>query len=131
MFLDETAAATIMARRYGWASRGGRCRLAATFGHYKTTTITAALRTSGLYAIAPLDGPRNGTRFCRYVTETLVPVLQPDDIVVMDNLRAHKVAGVQDAIKAAGARPPARSRISGRRSARHSRASLRRSVAIT
>jgi hypothetical protein len=44
VFLDETAAATNMARRYGWAPRGERCRLTAPFGHYKTTTITAALR---------------------------------------------------------------------------------------
>ena len=50
VFLDETAAATYMARRYGWAARGERCRLAAPLGHYKTTTITAALRTSGLCA---------------------------------------------------------------------------------
>ena len=104
MFLDETSAATNMARRYGWAPRGERCRLAAPLGHYKTTTITAALRTSGLCATALLDGPTNGRRFCSYVTDTLVPVLQPGDIVVMDNLPAHKVAGVQDAIEAAGAR---------------------------
>jgi transposase len=93
-----------MARRYGWAPRGERCRLAAPLGHYKTTTITAALRTSGLCATALLDGPTNGTRFCSYVTETLIPVLQPGDIVIMDNLPAHKAAGAQDAIKAAGAR---------------------------
>ncbi len=83
MFLDETAA-TNMARRHGWAPRGERCRLAAPQGHYKTTTITAALRTSGLCATALLDGPTNGRRFCSYVTETLVPVLQPGDIVIMD-----------------------------------------------
>lgn len=45
-----------------------------------------------------LDGPTNGTHFCSYVTEALVPVLQTDDIVVMDNLPVHKVAGVQGAI---------------------------------
>ena len=63
------------------------------------TVVTAALRTSGLF-----DGPSNGTRFCSYITETLIPVLQPSDIVVMDNLPAHKVAGVREAIEAAGAR---------------------------
>lgn len=104
MFLDETSAATNMARRYGWARRGERCRLAAPQGHYKTTTITAALRASGLCATALLDGPTNGRRFCSYVTETLVPVLHPGDIVVINNLPAHKVAGVRDAIEAAGAR---------------------------
>jgi transposase len=104
VFLDETAAATNMARRYGWAPRGERCRLATPQGHYKTTTVTAALRTSGLCATALLDGPTNGTRFRSYVTDTLIPVLHPGDIVVMDNLPAHKVAGVREAIEAAGAR---------------------------
>ncbi|SEG68011.1 DDE superfamily endonuclease [Methylobacterium sp. 190mf] len=104
VFLDETAAATNMARRYGWAPRGERCRLAAPFGHYKTTTIPAALRTSWLCATALLGGPTNGRRFRSYVTETLIPVLQPGDIAVMDNLPAHKVAGVRASIEAAGAR---------------------------
>ena len=104
MFLDETAAATNMARRPGWAPRGERCRFAAPFGHYEIATITAALRTRGLCATALLDGPTNGRRFCSSVTETLVPVLHPGDVVVMGNLPAHKVAGVQDAIEAVGAR---------------------------
>ena len=104
MFLDETAAATNMARRYGWAPRGERCRLAAPSGHYKTTTVTAALRTTGLCATALFDGPTNGTRFRSYITEILVPALRPGDSVVMDNLQAHKVAGVREAIEAAGAR---------------------------
>lgn len=51
-----------------------------------------------------MDAPTNGRRFRSYVTETLVPVLHPGDIIIMDNLPAHKVAGVQDAIEAAGAR---------------------------
>jgi len=59
-------------------------------GRYKTTTITAALRTNGLCATALLDGPTNGTRFRSYVTETMVPVLQPGDIVVMDNRQPTK-----------------------------------------
>ena len=104
MFLDETAAATNMARRYGWAPRGERCRLAAPWGHYKTTTITAAIRASRMCATALLDGPTNGKRCRSYVTQTLIPVLQPGDIVIMDNRPAHKVAGVQNAIEAAGAR---------------------------
>ena len=93
-----------MARRYGWAPRGERCRIAAPQGHYKTTTITAALRTSGLCATALFDGATNGARFRSYVTEILVPALRPGDSVVLDNLQAHKVAGVREAIEAAGAR---------------------------
>lgn len=104
VFIDETAAATNMERRYGRAPRGERCRIAVPHGHYKTTTITAALRTSGLVATSLLDGATNGTRFLSYVTDTLAPVLKPGDTVILDNLSAHKVSGVREAIEAAGAR---------------------------
>lgn len=73
-------------------------------GHYKTTTVTAALRTSGLTATAIFEGATNGRRFLDYVTDTLVPVLRPGDTVILDNLQAHKVTGVREAIAAAGAR---------------------------
>ena len=104
VFIDETATNTKMARRYGRAPRGHRCRMAVPHGHYKTTTVTAALRTSGPTAVTLFDGATNGTRFLAYVTDTLIPVLKPGDIVILDNLRAHKVAGVREAIEAAGAR---------------------------
>jgi transposase len=104
VFLDETAAATNMARRYGRAPRGERCRIAVPQGHYKTTTVTAALRSTGLVATALFDGATNGQRFRSYVTETLVPVLKRGDTVILDNLPAHKVAGVRQAVEAAGAR---------------------------
>jgi hypothetical protein len=89
VFLDETAAHTNMARRYGWAPRGERCRAAIPHGHYKTTTVTAALRSSGLIATALLDGATNGQRFRDYVVDTLIPVLQPGGTVILDNLQAH------------------------------------------
>ncbi len=104
IFLDETAAATNMARRHGRAERGKRCRIAVPHGHYKTTTVTAALRGSGPFAIELMDGATNGARFLSYVTAVLVPALKPGDTVVMDNLSAHKVKGVREAIEAAGAR---------------------------
>lgn len=104
VFLDETAAATNMARRYGRAPRGERCRLAVPHGHYKTTTVTAALRTTGLIATTLFDGATNGTRFRAYVADTLVPALRPGDTVILDNLSAHKVGGIREAIEAAGAR---------------------------
>lgn len=104
MFLDETAANTSMVRRYGWAPRGERCRIAAPAGHWKTTTVIAGLRTSGPSAVALLDGPVTGERFRAYVAETLAPTLKPGDTVILDNLGAHKVAGVREAIEAAGAR---------------------------
>jgi transposase len=104
VFLDETAATTSMARRYGWAPRGERCRIAVPAGHWKTTTVIAGLRTSGPSAIALLDGPVTGERFRAYVSDTLVPTLQRGDTVILDNLGAHKVAGVREAIETAGAR---------------------------
>jgi transposase len=104
VFVDETAANTKMARRYGRAPRGQRCRMAVPQGHYATTTITAALRTSGPTALALFDGATNGARFRAYATGTLAPALKPGDTVILDNLQAHKVAGVCEAIEAAGAR---------------------------
>ncbi len=93
-----------MVRRYGWAPRGERCRVAVPHGHWKTTTVTAALRTSGVVATALFDGATNGARFRAYVTDTLVPALKPGDTVILDNLGAHKVAGVREAIQAVGAK---------------------------
>jgi transposase len=104
VFLDETAATTSMVRRYGWSPRGERCRLSAPAGHWKTTTVIAGLRTRGPEAVALLDGPVTGERFRAYVTDTLVPTLSPGDTVILDNLSAHKVAGVREAVEAAGAR---------------------------
>lgn len=104
VFVDETAANTKMARRYGRAPRGQRCRMAVPHGHYATTTVTAALRTTGPTALALFDGATNGERFRAYVRDTLAPALRPGDTVVLDNLGAHKVAGVREAIEAVGAR---------------------------
>ncbi|WP_409518563.1 IS630 family transposase [Methylobacterium sp. PvR107] len=104
VFLDETATNTSMVRRDSWAPRGERCRIAAPAGHWKTTTVIAGLRTSGPSAVALLDGPVTGERFRTYVAETLVPTLRPGDTLILDNLGVHKVAGVREAIEAAGAR---------------------------
>ena len=92
-----------MARLRGRAARGARCRAGVPHGHWKTTTFTAGLRLDGLSAPMLLDGPMDGDAFRAYVTHVLVPELTPGDIVVMDNLPAHKVSGVRDAIEAAGA----------------------------
>lgn len=104
VFIDETAANTAMARRYGRAPRGERCRMSVPQGHWKTTTVTAGLRTSGITAPWLLDGAMNGQAFRTYVADVLAPTLQPGDTVVMDNLPAHKVSGVREQIEAVGAR---------------------------
>lgn len=104
MFLEETATNTKMARRYGRAPRGERRRVAVPFGHWITTTVTAALRADGQLATALFDGPMTEVRFRGYVEETLVPVLKRGDTVVLDNLPAHKAGGIRERIEAAGAR---------------------------
>ncbi len=103
VFIDETGASTKMARLRGRSKRGQRCRAAIPHGHWKTTTFTAALRLDGRTAPMVLDGPLNGVAFLAYVEQVLVPTLNPGDLVIMDNLPAHKVAGVKEAIEAAGA----------------------------
>ncbi len=103
MFIDETGASTKMARLRGRSKRGERCRAAVPHGHWKTTTLTAGLRLDGLTAPMVLDGPMHGAAFLAYVEQVLVPTLVPGDRVIMDNLPAHKAAGVKEAIEAAGA----------------------------
>ncbi len=103
VFIDETGASTKMARLRGRSKRGERCRAAVPHGHWKTTTFTAGLRLDGLTAPMLLDGPMNGDAFLAYVEQVLVPTLMPGDLVIMDNLPAHKVSGVKQAIEAAGA----------------------------
>jgi len=90
VFIDETGASTKMVRLRGRCRRGERLMAKAPFGHWKTTTFTAGLRRDGLVAPFVLDGPMNGDAFRIYVEQFLVPTLKPGDIVVMDNLPAHK-----------------------------------------
>ena len=103
VFLDETAVATNMMRRHARSRCGGRCRIAVPHGHHKATTVTAALRGSGPFATDLMDSATNGVRFRAYVIDTLVPALKPSDTVILDNLPAHKVTGVRDAIERIGA----------------------------
>lgn len=103
VFIDETGAATNMVRRYGWAPLSERLVTAAPHGHWRTTTFVAGLRSTGLVAPLVLDGPINGPAFLAYVEQFLAPTLRPGDVVVMDNLSAHKVAGVTEAIRRVGA----------------------------
>ena len=93
-----------MARLRGRARRGERCRAAIPHGHWKTTTFTAGLCLDGLIAPMVVDGPMNGAAFIAYVEQVLAPALTPGELVIMDNLPAHKVTGVRKAIEGAGAR---------------------------
>lgn len=103
VFLDETWATTNMVRRYGRAPCGQRLVAGAPHGHWQTSTFLAALRQDQITAPCVIDGAINGATFLAYVEQSLIPTLAPGDIVVMDNLGSHKVAGVRQAIEAAGA----------------------------
>lgn len=103
VFIDETGLNTKMARLRGRSKRGERCRAGVPHGHWKTTTFTGALRITGMTAPMVLDGAMNGVAFRAYVEQVLAPTLKPGDIVIMDNLPAHKASGVRQAIEATGA----------------------------
>ena len=92
-----------MARRHGNAPRGERLRCSVPHGHWKTTAFIGGLRLSGMTAPMVLDGPMTSAWFLAYVEQILVPTLRPGDIVILDNLGAHKSAAARRAIEAAGA----------------------------
>lgn len=103
VFVDETGTSTKMVRTHGRCRRGQRLIGKAPWGHWKTTTFTAGLRCNGLVAPWVLEGPMNGEAFLVYVENVLAPSLSAGDIVVIDNLSAHKVEGVRTAIEARAA----------------------------
>lgn len=92
-----------MARRYGRCPRGQRLVAAVPHGHWKTTTFVAGLRHDRVSAPCVIDGALTGQLFRAYVEQFLAPELRAGDVVIMDNLQAHKVAGVREAIEGTGA----------------------------
>jgi transposase len=103
VFIDETWTSTNMTRGYGRAPRGQPCCGSAPYGHWQITTFVGTLRRRGISAPMVIDEPMDGDIFLAYVEQVLVPTLQPGEIVILDNLGSHKVAGVELAILGAGA----------------------------
>ena len=103
IFIDETWAKTNMTRRYGRALLGTRLMEKTPCGRWETTTFLGSLRATGFIAPLTVEGPINGPLFRAWVEQHLASLLQPGDIVVMDNLSSHKVAGVRESIAAVGA----------------------------
>ena len=93
-----------MSRLRGRSLRGQRLLESIPHGHWMTTTVLMGLRTDGIVAPLVIDGAVNGDVFLSWVQQHLCPTLRPKDIVVMDNLSAHKVAGIAEAIRDAGAK---------------------------
>ena len=104
VFVDESGANTAMTRSRARAPRGQRAVGSAPQGHWKTTTLLGALRLSGPVAGVTVDGPTDRDVFRLFVTDALAPALRKGDVVVWDNLPAHKAAGVTRTLAARGAR---------------------------
>jgi transposase len=102
-FVDESGASTKMARLYGRAKRGHRVVGRVPWGHWKTVTFVAGMRLDGFTAPFVIDCAMNGAIFVEYLRQSLAPSLKPGDIVVIDNLPAHKLDDVRAIIEAAGA----------------------------
>lgn len=105
LWLDETGVRTHMTRRHGRSRGGSRCIDHEPAGRWTSRTLLGVVRESGLVRGASLllEGAMNGVVFLKWVKRMLVPNLEPGDVVVMDNLSSHKVAGVAAAIEKAGA----------------------------
>jgi transposase len=103
VFVDETGLHTAMVREWGWGPRGERVLGTVPQGHWQTTTLVLAVRQTGLIAPMVTAGAMTGPLFLAYVKDVLCPTLMAGDIVVWDNLSAHSVTGVREAIEACGA----------------------------
>ena len=103
VFVAESGANTKMTRLYGRSPVGERLVAHVPHGHYQISTLIAAVRLRGPCAPWLFEGAMDGEMFLAWVRQGLVPTLQPDDWVILDNLATHKVAGVREAIEAAGA----------------------------
>ena len=103
IFIDETWAKTNMTRLRGRAPRGARLIGRVPHGHWKTSTLIAALGLSGVRCSAVIDGAVDRQAFEAFVGQVLVPELRPGDVVVLDNLSSHKGGRVRDLIESAGA----------------------------
>jgi transposase len=103
VFIDETAVTTNMVRLNGWNPRGERLVDDVPMGQWETVTFIAGLRQTGIVAPMLIKGAMNGEAFLAYLEQCLVPTLKRGDIVVIDNVPFHKVAGVDEIIQAGGA----------------------------
>lgn len=103
VFVDETWFNTQMSRYWGWAEKGERVPEAIPAGHWRSFTLLGAITHAGLLATMTIEAATDADVFQAFVEQVLCPRLQPGQIVVMDNLSAHKIAAVRQSIEAAGA----------------------------
>lgn len=104
VFIDESAATTSMQRLRGRSPRGERCVASGPAGHWKVATLIGAMRLDGPLSCETLDGAVDTAAFLAWVIEALCPLLRVGDLVIMDNLSAHKHPSIRNAIESVGAR---------------------------
>lgn len=104
VFLDEFGATTNMARTHARGPRGQRVVCKTPHGHWKILSTIAALTIDGMLGCGTFDGATDTETFVAFVREGLVPHLKPGQLVVLDNLPAHKSSKVDALIESAGAR---------------------------
>ena len=103
VFVDESGAKTNMVRLRGRSKGGFRCYGFAPYGHWQTTTMLSSIRLDGTTTCLAIEGSTSSEVFREYVRQILVPSLKPGDMVIVDNLSAHKDSKSKEAIEAAGA----------------------------
>ena len=104
VFLDESGVTTSLTRLYGRIPGGQRIQEATPGGRWSVLTMLGALSLRGVHAMMTIEAPADGEIFCAFLAKVLCPKLTPGDVVVLDNLSVHKVAGVRPLIEACGAR---------------------------
>jgi putative transposase len=102
MFVDETGTNTAMTRSHGWGHKGKKLFAKVPHGHWMTSTFVAGLAYDGILAPQLLPCPMTGAIFQQWLQECLIPEMRPGSIVVIDNLPAHKVAGIRECLEKAG-----------------------------
>jgi transposase len=103
IFLDESGVTTSMTRLYARGTGGGRIHEATPGGHWKIMTILGAMSLNGMIATMTIEEPTDSDIFMAYIEHLLYPALKPGDVVVMDNLSAHKAPAVREWIEKADA----------------------------
>lgn len=102
VFVDETSTHTSLCRRYARAPRGQRAHGAVPRNHGGNVTLLACLTPTGIGPSVTIPGAVDGPAFLAYVTQVLLPSLRPGQVVILDNLSAHKGVAVREAVAAAG-----------------------------
>ena len=103
-FIDESGTNLAMTRLYGRAPRGERALGSAPYNHGPNVTLVGSMGLEGVSVAMSFEGAMNGVVFRVFVEQVLAPTLRAGDVVVMDNLKAHKVSGIREAIESKGAK---------------------------